>query len=134
MIYELSNGIYDCVICQSKIGVKGRIWSCSNCFNVLHLSCVDKWAFEKEKNDSLSQDRIMLKKEEIKKIKCPSCNYIHKNHPVNIFFIRTPQFPFYTLFADLVPTLRVGMHSGRSASIHCRLPPRFTGRRCAPGA
>ncbi|KAE8552511.1 hypothetical protein EYB25_003889 [Talaromyces marneffei] len=43
---DIANGLYECPICTSELGRKSRIWSCSLCWTVFHLSCVKKWFSE----------------------------------------------------------------------------------------
>ncbi|KAJ9473970.1 R3H domain-containing protein [Pseudozyma hubeiensis] len=44
LLAELSSGEYDCVICYSTVTTRQATWSCSQCYSVLHLPCVRKWA------------------------------------------------------------------------------------------
>ncbi|KAI0136450.1 NF-X1 type zinc finger protein [Xylariales sp. AK1849] len=40
---DISNGQYECVICTNEVLPNSRVWSCSICWTVAHLSCVRKW-------------------------------------------------------------------------------------------
>lgn len=41
---QLSRGQLECLVCCEYIKQNDYIWSCSNCFHVLHLKCIKKWA------------------------------------------------------------------------------------------
>ncbi|KAK9425054.1 putative RING-type domain-containing protein [Seiridium unicorne] len=40
---DITYGQYECVICTNEVLVNSRIWSCSICWTVSHMSCVRKW-------------------------------------------------------------------------------------------
>ena len=40
---DISNHLYDCVICSNEVLRTSHVWSCSACFVVLHLRCVQQW-------------------------------------------------------------------------------------------
>ncbi|XP_033338770.2 nuclear transcription factor, X-box binding stc [Megalopta genalis] len=41
---QLNRGQLECLVCCECIRQNDYIWSCSNCYHVLHLKCVKKWA------------------------------------------------------------------------------------------
>ncbi|XP_076278837.1 nuclear transcription factor, X-box binding stc [Lasioglossum baleicum] len=41
---QLNRGQLECLVCCEWIRQNDYIWSCSNCYHVLHLKCVKKWA------------------------------------------------------------------------------------------
>ncbi|KAK2584040.1 hypothetical protein KPH14_006491 [Odynerus spinipes] len=41
---QLNRGQLECLVCCEYIKQNDYIWSCSNCYHVLHLKCVKKWA------------------------------------------------------------------------------------------
>lgn len=40
---DITYGQYECVICTNEVLPNSRIWSCSICWTVSHMSCVRKW-------------------------------------------------------------------------------------------
>ncbi|KAI0482743.1 hypothetical protein GGR56DRAFT_205545 [Xylariaceae sp. FL0804] len=66
---DISNGHYECVICTNEVVRNSRIWSCSICFTVTHMSCVKKWFSNRSKTtNELQQQR------EPSTWRCPGCN------------------------------------------------------------
>ncbi|KAK3932809.1 Protein shuttle craft [Frankliniella fusca] len=41
---QLTRGVLECLVCCDRVRQHDAVWSCSNCFHVLHLRCVTKWA------------------------------------------------------------------------------------------
>ncbi|KOC68840.1 Protein shuttle craft [Habropoda laboriosa] len=41
---QLNRGQLECLVCCEYIKQNNYIWSCSNCYHVLHLKCIKKWA------------------------------------------------------------------------------------------
>ncbi|KAF8571542.1 hypothetical protein P879_01656 [Paragonimus westermani] len=44
LINQLRRGTYQCVVCISKVHQQDPIWSCTTCFHIYHLSCIQSWA------------------------------------------------------------------------------------------
>jgi transcriptional repressor NF-X1 len=62
---DITNGHYECVICTNEVLRNSRVWSCSICWTVAHMSCVKKWYSNRVKNaDPQQQDGW----------RCPGCN------------------------------------------------------------
>ncbi|KAH8201580.1 hypothetical protein TruAng_004272 [Truncatella angustata] len=40
---DITYGQYECVICTNEVLPNSRIWSCTTCWSVLHMSCARKW-------------------------------------------------------------------------------------------
>ena len=79
---KLESGRYECVICITSIGRKAEVWACSDCFVVMHLSCVQKWA-SKSKSDNW---------------RCPHCQHVETQPPRHICFCEKmvrPEFDPY---------------------------------------
>lgn len=51
LIKEIESGKLECMICCEIIGPTNSTWSCSNCFHILHINCIKKWAMT-SKSDS----------------------------------------------------------------------------------
>lgn len=66
LIQEIESGRLECLVCCEKIRPTESVWSCSNCFHILHLKCTIKWG-----NSSKSEDGW----------RCPACQNINKNIP-----------------------------------------------------
>ncbi|XP_024943770.1 protein shuttle craft isoform X2 [Cephus cinctus] len=41
---QLNRGQLECLVCCDRIKQTDYVWSCSNCYHVLHLKCTKKWA------------------------------------------------------------------------------------------
>ncbi|XP_063241650.1 protein shuttle craft [Bacillus rossius redtenbacheri] len=41
---QLMKGVLECLVCCDRVRQHDSVWSCSNCFHVLHLRCTTKWA------------------------------------------------------------------------------------------
>ncbi|XP_011684873.1 PREDICTED: protein shuttle craft [Wasmannia auropunctata] len=41
---QLNKGGLECLVCYEHIKQSDYVWSCSNCYHVLHLRCIKKWA------------------------------------------------------------------------------------------
>ncbi|XP_014226948.1 protein shuttle craft-like [Trichogramma pretiosum] len=41
---QLNRGNLECLVCCDSIRQTDYVWSCYNCYHVLHLKCVQKWA------------------------------------------------------------------------------------------
>lgn len=44
LIEQLSRGTLECLVCCEPVKQKDSVWSCSSCYHVLHLLCIQKWA------------------------------------------------------------------------------------------
>ncbi|KAK9332594.1 hypothetical protein V1520DRAFT_334558 [Lipomyces starkeyi] len=44
ILQEIHTGAYECMICINSITRKSRIWTCSTCYRVFHVNCIQKWA------------------------------------------------------------------------------------------
>ena len=54
LVNELKSGNYECMICYDKIGKRANIWSCSSCYALFHIGCINKWSHS-ENNQQESQ-------------------------------------------------------------------------------
>ncbi|CAH0398025.1 unnamed protein product [Chilo suppressalis] len=41
---QLDKGTLECLVCCERVKQIDPVWSCSNCYHVLHLRCIRKWA------------------------------------------------------------------------------------------
>ena len=41
---QLNRGQLECLVCCEFMRQSDYIWSCKNCYHVIHLKCVQKWA------------------------------------------------------------------------------------------
>ncbi|XP_025832981.1 protein shuttle craft isoform X2 [Agrilus planipennis] len=58
--------LLECLVCYEKLKHHDKVWSCKQCYHVLHLNCVTKWA-ESSKMDS--------------GWRCPACQNIYLQIP-----------------------------------------------------
>ncbi|KAN0060919.1 FKBP12-associated protein [Thecaphora frezii] len=83
LLAELASGQYDCVVCYSTATTKQAVWSCSQCYTVLHLGCVRKWAEasvkKAEEQNAMQEDRAMRDKRGT--WRCPGCQYAREDVP-----------------------------------------------------
>ncbi|KAI1381717.1 hypothetical protein F4677DRAFT_987 [Hypoxylon crocopeplum] len=61
---DISNGQYECVICTNEVLRNSKVWSCSICWTVTHMSCVKKWFSNRTRNSDQQQSNW----------RCPGCN------------------------------------------------------------
>lgn len=41
---EIDSGRLECLVCYDMIKPYSSVWSCPNCYHIMHLNCVIKWA------------------------------------------------------------------------------------------
>lgn len=73
---SLTSGALVCLICIESIKRNHSIWSCKNCYAMLHVSCIEKWAKDSLYHQSSNADET-TKKESLKWC-CPKCRYEYK--------------------------------------------------------
>ena len=62
---DIANGVYECAICSNEIARNSNIWSCRDCWQVLHIRCAARWATSKnDPEHGYSRGGW----------KCPNCN------------------------------------------------------------
>merc|ERR1711892_354719 len=69
LLDKLKKNKLECAICMEFVKHQHSIWSCKNCFNILHLKCAKDWAQSNMNKDS-GQDGW----------RCPYCQ--HQEHQV----------------------------------------------------
>ena len=70
---DIRNGQYECVICTNEVLPNSRVWNCTTCWSVLHLSCVKKWS----KNEVSTLQQRAAENGELpppRQWRCPGCN------------------------------------------------------------
>ncbi|XP_012532669.1 protein shuttle craft [Monomorium pharaonis] len=77
---QLNTGTLECLVCYEHVKQNDYVWSCSNCYYVLHLRCIKKWA-----KSSQSENNSW---------KCPACRDISLFVPEDYFcFCRKMKMP-----------------------------------------
>ena len=66
---DISNKLYDCVICSNEVTRFSSVWSCDTCYVVLHLRCVDQWY------------STQMSKVDADSWRCPGCNTVLAQDP-----------------------------------------------------
>lgn len=66
----LTRGVLECLVCCEHVQQNNSTWSCSNCYHVLHLKCIIKWA--KSSKDDFGW-------------RCPACQNITNNVPLTYY-------------------------------------------------
>ncbi|PWZ03652.1 hypothetical protein BCV70DRAFT_197851 [Testicularia cyperi] len=83
LLAELASGQYDCVVCYSTVTTRQATWSCTQCYTVLHLGCVRKWAESSVKK--AEEYNAMQEDPEIRNRRgtwrCPGCQYAREDVP-----------------------------------------------------
>ncbi|CAG5051969.1 unnamed protein product [Parnassius apollo] len=64
---QLDKGTLECLVCCERVKQIDSVWWCSNCYHVLHLRCIRKWAMS-----SLVEG----------KWRCPACQNTNEEIPV----------------------------------------------------
>ncbi|OAX79251.1 hypothetical protein ACJ72_06432 [Emergomyces africanus] len=76
---DIAHSLYECPICTSELGRKTRVWSCSLCWTVFHLSCIKKWS--NNEGSALARPRQQQGHEDgqdhPRQWRCPGCNLPH---------------------------------------------------------
>lgn len=81
LIREIDAGKLECLICCENIKTWNQTWNCTNCFHIIHLSCVIKWA-----NSSVNSGNW----------RCPACQNISETIPKQYYcFCKKLQNPEY---------------------------------------
>ncbi|KAI1640309.1 hypothetical protein F4809DRAFT_591093 [Biscogniauxia mediterranea] len=68
---DINNSQYECVICTNEVLRNSRIWSCTICWTVTHMSCVRKWFSNRTKTPDEQQLSW----------RCPGCNSSMNDEP-----------------------------------------------------
>lgn len=63
---EIDTGKLECLICCELIRTHDSVWSCSNCYHIMHLKCVTKWVTSSKSDEGW---------------RCCACQNISKNLP-----------------------------------------------------
>ncbi|XP_037957533.1 protein shuttle craft [Teleopsis dalmanni] len=81
LIRDIENRCLECLVCVEVIKTHQSVWSCNNCYHLLHLNCIIKWA-----NTSKSADGW----------RCPACQNVDKDVPRDYFCfcgkVKNPQY------------------------------------------
>ncbi|XP_058986249.1 protein shuttle craft isoform X1 [Musca domestica] len=56
----------ECLVCVESIKAHQSVWSCHNCYHILHLQCIIKWASSSKSDDGW---------------RCPACQNVEKDVP-----------------------------------------------------
>lgn len=83
LVAELSTGAYDCSICYACVSTKDSVWSCSQCYTVLHLNCIRTWAkasvAKVEEQNAMQEDATIRSRRG--SWRCPGCQYAREEVP-----------------------------------------------------
>ncbi|GAB0095565.1 Protein shuttle craft [Sergentomyia squamirostris] len=63
---EIDTGRLECLVCCDKVKNFQSVWSCSNCYHILHLNCIGKWASSSKSDNGW---------------RCPACQNITQSVP-----------------------------------------------------
>ena len=67
LLDKIKKNKLECAICMEKIKHNQAIWSCKNCYNILHLKCAKEWAQSTMNKDSSSDGW-----------RCPYCQHMDR--------------------------------------------------------
>lgn len=78
---EIDGGRLECLVCYDNIKPYNTVWSCPNCYHIMHLNCVIKWAESSKSGEGW---------------RCCACQNISKTVPREYFCFcgkaRNPQY------------------------------------------
>lgn len=78
---EIDSGKLECLVCCEMIKPFHSIWSCANCFHIMHLNCIVKWAASSKSDEGW---------------RCCACQNISKAVPTEYYCFcgktRDPQY------------------------------------------
>ncbi|CAB3372487.1 Hypothetical predicted protein [Cloeon dipterum] len=66
LIHQMNAEKLECMVCYESIKHKNPIWSCSGCFNLFHIWCVQKWSRSTDFEEGW---------------RCPGCNMGYQKMP-----------------------------------------------------
>lgn len=66
LIREIEGRRLECLVCVEPIKSQNSVWSCHNCYHILHLNCIIKWASSSKSEDGW---------------RCPACQNVEKDVP-----------------------------------------------------
>lgn len=66
LIRELDSSRVECLVCCDLVRPTQSVWSCLNCYHILHLNCTTKWASSSKSDDGW---------------RCPACQNMSKKIP-----------------------------------------------------
>lgn len=69
---DIAHNVYECPICTNNIGKTSRVWSCTTCWTVFHLSCVKKWSTNEQSAQARSSQQDDSSTQ--RSWRCPGCN------------------------------------------------------------
>lgn len=69
---DISNGVYECPICTSEVGRSSKIWSCTTCWTVFHLTCITRWSTNE--GSTLAHRNTDGDLPPPRQWRCPGCN------------------------------------------------------------
>lgn len=67
---EIESGKLECLVCCENIKPFQSVWSCSNCYHILHLSCIMKWGVSSKSEEGW---------------RCPACQNTTKTVPKHYY-------------------------------------------------
>ena len=54
LINDLLHNKVECMVCNDTVKKNQPVWSCSTCFTIFHLKCIDEWIKKKNNLDRKS--------------------------------------------------------------------------------
>ncbi|KAM7353561.1 nuclear transcription factor, X-box binding stc isoform 2-T2 [Cochliomyia hominivorax] len=66
LIRDIETRRLECLVCVEPIKAHQSVWSCHNCYHILHLQCIIKWASSSKSDDGW---------------RCPACQNVEKDVP-----------------------------------------------------
>ncbi|XP_036320892.1 protein shuttle craft isoform X1 [Rhagoletis pomonella] len=82
LIRDIETRRLECLVCVEPIKAHHAVWSCNNCYHILHLQCIIKWASSSKSEDGW---------------RCPACQNVVKEVPRDYYcFCGKVKNPPYT--------------------------------------
>ncbi|XP_065182984.1 transcriptional repressor NF-X1-like [Sycon ciliatum] len=84
IIEELMSDNCECIVCCDAVKRKDRVWSCTQCFCVFHLRCVQRWGrSDAARVEQQQPENDGTSSKSTSGWACPSCRAVHEFIPTN---------------------------------------------------
>ncbi len=77
LIEKISQNQTECIICSVRIQDEHATWNCVQCYQMMHLRCINKWIKNLNINEKQKEPR---KKHEDYVWSCPTCQYVYSEN------------------------------------------------------
>ncbi|KAL5036409.1 hypothetical protein BDV3_005100 [Batrachochytrium dendrobatidis] len=75
---DLTNQLYDCMVCYDTVKTRDSIWNCSVCYAVFHLKCISQWARKSSQEYNGNEPTRSMES-----WRCPGCQTMNDCVPID---------------------------------------------------